>query len=368
LRNVVVIGAGVVGASVGYALSILGAGVTILDAAFPAAGTTSNSFAWANANEKTPRSYFELNLAGLREHHRLSAELGGNGFHHSGNLEIASTAERRAYLRQKVERLRDWGYAAGLVDHAEAEALAPDLRLAEPDTTEYAFFPDEGWVAGTVLVAELLHEVRRNGGKTLFPRRASALDVWNGAVRGVIADGISIPADAVVDCAGPSAGDVLEPLGLRISRHRSPGLLVITNDVASTLDRIVHLDDVHLRPDGAGRYRLGTVDIDEQLLPDGSVSPEPGWPDDILRRAARTFPALGNARIEARRLGWRPMPGDRLSAVGSISGLAGYYVIFTHSGITLGPVLGKLVASELTTGQPRPELEPFRPDRLVERV
>jgi glycine/D-amino acid oxidase-like deaminating enzyme len=138
--------------------------------------------------------------------------------------------------------------------------------------------------------------------------------------------------------------------------------------VASTLDRIVHLDDVHLRPDGAGRYRLGAVDVDEQIPPHGTVSPDSTWPDDILRRAVRAFPALGNARIEGRRLGWRPMPADGLSAVGPISGLAGYYVIFTHSGITLGPVLGKLVATELTTGQPRPELEPFRPGRLVERV
>jgi glycine/D-amino acid oxidase-like deaminating enzyme len=368
MRNVVVIGAGVVGASVGYALAKLGVGATILDEAFPAAGTTSNSFAWANANEKTPRAYFELNWSGLREHHRLSAELGGDWFRHSGNLEIASTAERRPHLREKLERLRAWGYAARLVDHVEAAALAPDLELAEPVAADYAFFSEEGWVAGPVLVARLLREVRLNGGQTLLRRRVSALDVSAGTVCGVIADGERIPADAVVDCAGPSAGNLLEAVGLRIRRQRSPGLLVITNDVASTHDCIVHLDDVHLRPDGAGRFRLGAVDVDDRLSPDGNVPSDSPYPHEILRRAARAFPALRSARVETSRVGWRPMPADGLSAVGPVPGLAGYYVVFTHSGITLGPVLGILAAADLTSGNPPPELLPFRPDRLVERI
>jgi glycine/D-amino acid oxidase-like deaminating enzyme len=368
MRSVVVIGAGVVGASVGYALAKLGIGVTILDEAFPAAGTTSNSFAWANANEKTPRAYYELNWSGLRAHHRLSAELGGDWFHHSGNLEIASTAERRARLRDKVERLRAWGYAARLVDQAECVALAPDLDVAESEAADYALFSDEGWVAGPLLVARLLREVRLIGGLTLFPRRVSALEVSDGLVRGVIADGERVPADAVVDCSGPAAGTLLEALGLRIRRHTSPGLLVVTNDVASTLDRIVHLNDVHLRPDGAGRFRIGAVDVDDRLSPGRVASDDSAYPPEILRRAARAVPALRFAHVEAIRLGWRPMPADGLSAVGPVLGLAGYYLVFTHSGITLGPHLGILAASELTSGHPEAELQPFRPDRLIERI
>jgi glycine/D-amino acid oxidase-like deaminating enzyme len=89
---------------------------------------------------------------------------------------------------------------------------------------------------------------------------------------------------------------------------------------------------------------------------------------DLLDRAQAVLPVVRGARIEGVRLGWRPMPADGLSAVGPVSGLAGYYLAFTHSGVTLGPVLGRMVCDEILTGQPRPELAPFRPDRLISRV
>jgi glycine/D-amino acid oxidase-like deaminating enzyme len=364
--RVVVVGAGVVGASVAYALVKLGVDVVVLEASHPAAGTTSSSFAWANANEKAPRAYFELNLAGLRAHHALAAELGGGWWQATGNLEISANPPRRDLLRRKVDRLRQWGYSARTLERGEAAELAPDLMLGKP--ADYAFFPEEGWVAGPVLVAALLHAARKFGGQVSHPRRVTGLDLQGREVTGVLVDGERIPADAVVDCAGASAGVLLEERGLSIRRRRSPGLLVITSDVATNLERTVHLDDLHLRPDGAGRLRAGAGDLDDQIPSDGVVLPESPLVREILRRATRVMPILGTARVEAVKVGWRPLPFDGLSAVGPISGLAGYYLVFTHSGITLGPHLGSVVASELTSGVSRPELQPFRPDRLIERA
>jgi glycine/D-amino acid oxidase-like deaminating enzyme len=355
-----------VGASVAYALGKLGVDVTVLEASHPAAGTTSNSFAWANANEKTPRAYFELNWSGLRAHHQLATELGGEWWHPTGNLEVATSPARRTHLQRKVERLRAWGYGARYVDHGEAVELAPDL--AAPGHADYALFPEEGWVAGPVLVAALLHRVRRLGGNVLFPRRVAALDVSFGHTAGVVADGERFPAAAVVDCAGPSAGTLLESHGMRVRRQRSPGLLVITSDVATSLDRTIHLDDLHLRSEGAGRLRIGASDLDEQIPPDGVVPPDSPLVLELVRRLRRAVPVFAHARVEAVKVGWRPLPVDGLSAVGRVSGLDGYYLVFTHSGITLGPHLGKLVANELVSGVDQPELQPFRPDRLVERV
>ena len=70
--RVAVIGAGIVGASVAFRLAESGAArVWIVDKSGSGSGTTSASFAWANANNKTPRDYFELNRTGLEEHLRL---------------------------------------------------------------------------------------------------------------------------------------------------------------------------------------------------------------------------------------------------------------------------------------------------------
>jgi glycine/D-amino acid oxidase-like deaminating enzyme len=142
-------------------------------------------------------------------------------------------------------------------------------------------------------------------------------------------------------------------------------MLVITNDVACSLDRILHLDDVHVRPDGAGRYRIGAVEVDEGLPANVTVPIDPSLAADVLNRAARAVAPLRSATVEAIRLGWRPLPADGFSAVGSLAGLDGYYLVFTHSGVTLGPYLGTLVADEIANGIVRSELAQFRPDRLV---
>src|ERR671910_3732228 len=105
--KVAVIGAGIVGSSVAYWLSEGGAEVVMIDGAEPGSGTTSTSFAWINANNKLPRDYFELNVAGMREHERLRDEIGGDWLHATGNL---IWAEEQQDLEERVERLRSWSY------------------------------------------------------------------------------------------------------------------------------------------------------------------------------------------------------------------------------------------------------------------
>jgi len=75
--HIIVIGAGIIGASVGYHLARRGAGVTIIDGAGPASGATSRSFAWINASYGNPKPYFDLRLLSMYDYRRLDTELGG---------------------------------------------------------------------------------------------------------------------------------------------------------------------------------------------------------------------------------------------------------------------------------------------------
>jgi glycine/D-amino acid oxidase-like deaminating enzyme len=59
------------------------------------------------------------------------------------------------------------------------------------------------------------------------------------------------------------------------------------------------------------------------------------------------------------------MPGDRVTIAGRIPGLANGWLIATHSGITLGPLLGRLMADEIVRDKPSSALAPFRPDRFL---
>src|SRR2546429_6435951 len=106
----IVIGAGMVGANVAYRLAQAGASVTILDAGRPGGGTSGSSFAWLNAFSKTPREYFDLNVASMHEHVALREEFGGAPWlTFVGNLVWADEAGRAA-LRANAERLNAWGY------------------------------------------------------------------------------------------------------------------------------------------------------------------------------------------------------------------------------------------------------------------
>src|ERR1700720_4502219 len=77
--RVVIAGAGIMGASIGYHLAKRGAQVTILEKRRPGNGATEKSFAWINATfSKQPRSYYELNLLGIAGWRRLTVEFGGD--------------------------------------------------------------------------------------------------------------------------------------------------------------------------------------------------------------------------------------------------------------------------------------------------
>jgi glycine/D-amino acid oxidase-like deaminating enzyme len=58
------------------------------------------------------------------------------------------------------------------------------------------------------------------------------------------------------------------------------------------------------------------------------------------------------------------MPQDERPIVGPVPGVAGFYVAVTHSGVTLAPLIGQLVAQEVTTGHPNPLLAEYRIERF----
>jgi glycine/D-amino acid oxidase-like deaminating enzyme len=143
------------------------------------------------------------------------------------------------------------------------------------------------------------------------------------------------------------------------------GLLVLTPPVASCLQRVVRSPWIHLRPDGAGRLMLHMDDGDAAVSADTEPSPRLPIAQEMVRRAASVLPGIGQVEPEAARIGVRSIPADGLSAVGPMPGVDGYYVVVTHSGVTLAPFLAQVVASELLRGVREAQLEPFRPSRLT---
>src|SRR5437762_8053840 len=128
----IVIGAGVMGASVAYRLAQAGAAVTVLEAMRIGGGTSGISFAWTNAHKKPPKPYHDLNVAGMKAHAALADEFGATPWWHGGgSLEWVGEPDRAAQ-RENIEQLRSWRYDGAWATPPQVRELVPAIEPAAP--------------------------------------------------------------------------------------------------------------------------------------------------------------------------------------------------------------------------------------------
>ena len=363
----IVIGAGIVGSSVTYRLSEAGVDVTVLEAGRIAGGTSGTSFAWINSNNKPPRAYHDLNVAGMSAHRRIKEEFGGKApwLHETGNLEWRSDPAQRAAQLEKVERLKSWDYPVELLTVKQLTELEPDIDPESVGDATIAFYPGEGYVDPAVYSASMLQVARRRGAKIICGAKVADLMTKGGRVVGVkLADSREFTADIVVNCTGRWVNEIAREQAFHIPMASNVGFLVFTPSAGTTLQRPLHTDDISVRPDGAGRLMVRREDLDRAVTIDTKPSPALEPAREAVRRAAKILPALAGCEPEAARITIRPSPADGHSAVGPVPGIDGFYMVITHSGVTLGAFLGAAVADEIAKGITRAELEVFRPSRF----
>lgn len=343
----------------------------LVDSGAPASGASGASFAWVNANRKLPREYFDLNVTGMREHRALARETGESGWLRSdGNLILAREDSEKRELRERVERLRRWGYEARWVTEDDARELEPGVRF--PGSGEIAYFPDEFWVDAPALSLLLVRLARRAGARTRFGDGAARIARKSGAVQSVsLESGETLRADAVVNACGSRAPEVAAMAGSPLEIEVKSGLLarVARGERAGTkaeetgISRLLHTPRVNLRPEPTGGLLLHHDSVDRMMW-DGRGEPEE-LSEVLLQRARELVPALEEFRVEEARVGFRPVPEDGLPCVGAAPGPGGYYEAVTHSGVTLGPLVGRLLAREIVAGEPDESLERFSPYRFT---
>jgi glycine/D-amino acid oxidase-like deaminating enzyme len=371
--RIVVIGAGIIGTSIASRLAARGALVTVVEAALPGAGTTGTSLTWVNASSKVDsiREYFDLAVTATAEHHALADALGETRyFHPTGNIEISRESADADQLRSKVTRLKERGYAADLVPVGELEQLEPGLKL--PASAVAAYYPEEGWVDGPALARALLESARSSGAKVLLQTAAKQLVLENDAVTGVgLARGEVVRADTVVIAAGRWTQDFLARLDVDIplapvesTDSKAVGLLVTALPAAGRPRTVLHSPEVNWAPRPSGYAVLASAGADRAIARDRSPETVRAAAGALLERAADLSTRFAGASFEQTQIGLRPLPIDGSPVCGWINSIGGLYVAVTHSGITLAPLLSRLVAEEIVDGVEASVLSPFRPSRF----
>ncbi|WP_329331571.1 FAD-binding oxidoreductase [Streptomyces sp. NBC_00663] len=362
--RVAVIGVGILGTAVGWNLSRQGAEVVFVDAGRPGEGVTNWSFSWVNASNKTVRrSYFDLNVAGMAAHRALAEDIGPDAWWYpSGHLRWAGDPAAQTKLLETAELLAGWDYGVKVCTGAEARRrLEPAVTI--PDEVPVVVYPDEAWVHGRRLVGRLVGQAVAAGAEHRFD--TAVRDIRTGADGGVrtvaLSDGSSLDVDIVVNAAGPSASHVAGLVARHLPMRREPGIVARIGCARVPVHRAMHAPRIEIRPDGDGSVVLHSREVDALI----DTGEDPAELARLLHDMARqVVPELANSRITQARVANRPIPADGFPSVGAVPSVPGYYEAVSHSGITLGPIIGRLLAAEILTGKRDAMLTDFRPERF----
>lgn len=354
--NVIVVGAGVIGAAVTYRLALGGAQVTLLEGGRLAGGTSASTLAWLNSNAKDPMEYHILNRTGMAEHLLLARDLGDAWLHMNGNFIWG-----RPDMGNRVTRQRARGYEVQMLAPTEVAALEPDLRV--PDgVEEVAYYPGEGYADVPVLVGTLLRAARAWGAQVVPWCPVTGFVRTGERVTGVRTAQGEMRADRVVTCVGRWTDGLLAQAEVSLPLAPSWGMVAVSNPLPISLRSLVHAPTVNVRPDGAGRILMNVDEIDVQVQGFEDATPTSPLAQELLARTAHLLPAAADGYVESVRVAIRAYPADGVTIAGGVC--PGLYAVCTHSGVTLGPLLGRLVAGEVLTGEEETLLAPFRPNRF----
>ena len=352
-HSITIVGAGIIGASIGYHLAKRGARVTILEKQHPAAGATQNSFAWLNAF-KRPQPYYELNLLGILGWRRLCIEMGGDlQVQWGGTVQWSPSGAPSTALSKTVEMYRRWGYPTHLIDKVEFSRLLPGV-IAGPFGA--ALFSElEGTVDPVHATNTLLKKAQQFGAKVEYPCEVT------GIKRGSVTTSRGpIETDVLVLCSGTDTPRLAQMAGIKVPLKNSPGLLAHTAPDARWLDRIALAPGANIKQNPDGRIVTGT---DFQGASALDTSNEFG--EKLLEKARRFVPRIKEAKLETVTLGHRVLPVDDHPIVGFVKSCPNLYVAAMHSGITLSPLIGQLAAAEILDGASVELLKDYRPARFA---
>lgn len=364
--EVVVVGAGVLGAAVAQRLSERGNSVLLLDAQRPGRGTSAASFSTSITTRKTPRALFDFSLDGRAAHDALAVELERSDWlHRTSLIEWAQTAHDREVLASRTTRLREWGYAFEQPSPPEVECLEPGLSVPPEAADTLTLYPDERWYDATAFVGVMVRAAQRHGARVVAGERVAAVETAGEAVAGVVTDvGRRVPTEVVVNCAGPRADALAALAGCSLPLVCVPGLVAGVLPTTPPLRSVVFAPGVNLRPGSSGGLVVHSYEVDRMLDAQAQLA-SPAQARALLEETRRVLPRIGAEALVEPRIGLRPIPLDGLPAIGFHRELAGFYSAVSHSGVHLAPAIADAVATDLD-GAPDPRLAAFRPGRFDE--
>ncbi len=354
--DVVVVGGGVVGASCAYHLAAAGAGrVLLLERADRLGTGSTGACAGGFRHQFSSRVNVRLSQAsvpmivGFQEEHGLPLTV-----HRDGYLFLVRTEAAWERFLRSAEGQRALGVRVELLTPAEAGRLVPGI--AADLFVGATFGPDDGIADPAGLTEGYATLARRAGAEIRTGVEVLGVETVGGRVRGVATPAGRVEAPVVVDAAGPWAGLVAATAGVELPVEPVPRNVVTTGGFEGAPERHTLVIDAettfYFHREGPG-VLMGMGGADER--PSFDATPDRRFiEEELLPRAVEVFPPLAAAGVASVWCGLYEMTPDRHPVIGRTP-VEGFLVAagFSGHGFQHAPIVGKLLAEIVTTGEAR---------------
>ena len=375
--DIIVIGAGIIGAATAFFATRAGLTVTIIERDLPASGTSSRCEGNILVSDKELGPELELTRLSLDLWHGELAEFGALWeLERKGGIIVASKESSLASLDRFSTSQRNFGIQSNRLDPAQ-------LRDLEPNITDRALgaalYPEDSQVQPILAASHLLRLAREAGAELLVRTPVTAMLRDGERVLGVRTPRGDVHADAIVNATGTWAGDLGRLAGVDVPVLPRRGYVLVTERLPTMVHHKVY----------AAEYvdNVGSSDAGLQASPVVEGTPagtiligssrervgfESAVSTDALRTIARNavslFPFLARTRILRHYHGFRPYCPDHLPVIGPDPRAPGLWHAAGHegAGIGLAAGTGKVLAQALSGQHTSVSLTPFRPERFDE--
>lgn len=365
--DVVVIGGGVVGASVAFHLAEAGVSVCLLEREALASGSTSRAAGGFRAQFSDPLNV-ALGLRGIeaftRFHERPGAEI---DLHQVGYLFLLDRNEDVVVFERSVALQNELGVPARIVTAQEARRLCPVAGL--DGVLAGTFCPLDGHASPEAVVHGYAAGARAHGAHVLTGCGVTGIDLDGTEIRAVRTASGTVHTGTVVCAAGVWSPEVARLVGLELPVAPVLREVAFTEPVAGLPGRIPLTIDFtsgfYFHREGPGLL-FGMADPDQ--APGFDAPTDPAWPEKVLAVAERRLPVLPGLGLAGGWKGYYEVTPDQNALIGEHPGASRflYATGFSGHGFLQAPGVGEIVRDLVLGRAPFVDVSPLSADRFAQ--
>jgi len=367
-KKVGIIGGGIVGAVLGYNLSLYDSvDVTLFEKDQIGSGTTAKSAGTVCLfDDSLPNKFWDVRLYGFQTYTNLEKEdKGSAGFDKTGTLVLATDKKVEELIKTGIALATAAGYKAEyLTDHDKINKILPDLNLE--GILGAGWTREDGYFDPTMASNTFVKKMRANGAKVFTTTKVEKINMHGNKVTGIETNNNSYNFDVIVDASGPWARFTGRMAGLELPIWHTKAEAFFLAPPKKKLDYLfpvlkyprfyarregdnIFICKAHLTMDLNDPMHAGIWDPDK-LQPTGGT--DEYFLEFLFGELERNAPGLLDCGVVSSWLGYRAEPPDFMPILGDT--LVDDYILAIGcggNGVIEAPVIGRDLAKYIATGE-----------------